>query len=330
MARGLDVGTWNIISSRRGENGEIKTRKEINAFLEIPLDNRFTFNMLRRANVKLIERNNVAYVVSEAAVNLAYTLRLDLRRPMKDGCLNPKEKDAFRILQIMIYSLIGEVADKEILYYSVPANAVNQETDADYHQKVLDDIMKQYNFNGKTIQAFPINEGLSLVFAELGDKNYTGIGVSCGAGQINVCYAIFSQPVFKFSSVNSGDWIDKMVAKATGETATVVNKEKMDIDLRKPPTTSMERAIQAQYRILVEKTVQIMKKAIIDAGTKVRTETPLDMVVAGGVSSPPGFLELFTEVIKSADLSIPIGEIKKPADHLYAVSRGALLAAENA
>src|SRR5688572_27385444 len=117
MSISMDCGTFNLVCSKRGENGEIKSKKEVNAFLEIPLDNRFTFNMMKKAKVPLIERDNVAYVVGEAAVNLAYTLHLDLKRPMKDGCLNPQEKDAFRILSIMIHSLIGEVSqDREILY----------------------------------------------------------------------------------------------------------------------------------------------------------------------------------------------------------------------
>src|SRR5579859_642912 len=118
MSRGFDCGTFTLIASRRGENGEIKSRKEINAFLEIPLEDKYTFNMMKKAEVALIEREKVAYVVGEAAVNLAYTLKLDLRRPMKDGCLNPQEKDAFGILQKMIYGLLGECYDKEVVYYS--------------------------------------------------------------------------------------------------------------------------------------------------------------------------------------------------------------------
>lgn len=330
MPLSLDIGTFNLICSKRGDKGEVKSRREINAFLEIPLENRFTFNMLKKSDVPLIEQGNTAYVVGEAAVNLAYTLQLDLRRPMKDGCLNPAEKDAFRILSIMLHSLIGEVDhDKEVLYYSVPANAINQETDADYHQKILEMILKKYKVNNKTVQPFPINEGLALVFAELGEKQYTGLGVSWGAGQVNTCYAKWSQPVFTISSVNSGDWLDKMVAKATGESPTVINKEKMKVDLSVPATSLLERAVHSQYRILVEKTVQNIKTAMTQAGNKVRTEEPLDIVIGGGTASPNGFEDLFTEVVTAADFPIPIGKITKPTDHLFAVARGALVAAES-
>jgi hypothetical protein len=207
---------------------------------------------------------------------------------------------------------------------------VNQETDADYHNSILQSIFKAYKVNGKTIQAFPINEGLALVFAELADKNYTGIGISCGGGMINLCYSIFSAPVFQMSLVNSGDWIDKMAAKASGESPTVINKEKTKIDLSKTPTNLIERAIKAQYEILILKTVTAIKKAIIDAGAKANTEMPLDIILGGGTASPPFFTELFEEAVKAANWPIPIGKVKRPADHLYSVARGALIAAENA
>lgn len=335
MAIGFDAGTYNLISSRRTPEGEIKSRKQVNCFIEFEVnnENRFLLNIMKTAKppVPVIERESKAYVVGQAAIDMAYTLPgVTLHRPMKDGCLNPQEKDAYKTLQIIIHSLVGEVdKDKEIVYYTVPANAINQETDANWHSSVLKSIFKSYNINNKTVQAFPVNEGLCLVLAELLEKQYTGIGISFGAGMVNLCYAIYGQPVFQISLVNSGDWIDKMAGKASGETSTVINKEKTKIDLGKYPTTLMERAIKTQYELLIQNTVASIKKGIVEAGTKAHTENPLDIVLAGGTASPPGFIELFTEAVKEAKWPIPVGEIKKPADHLYAVSRGALIAAEN-
>ncbi len=330
---GCDCGTFNLICAKRGPaEGEVKYRRDVNAFLEVALDDRFTFNMLKASNVQLIEREKVAYIVGEQAIKMAYAFKkLELKRPMKDGCLNPNEKDAFRILMIMIHSLLGEVEkDKEIVYYSVPANALNENTDADYHQKVLEEIFKKYQVNGKTIQAYPINEGQALVYAELADKAYTGIGISFGAGMVNFCYSIFSQPVAKFALVNSGDWIDKQAAHATGETVTAINKAKNSIDLTKAPTNVVERAIQSQYRIMIEKTVSSIKKAILDGGSTMQPDDPVSVVLGGGTASPPGFPELVRQVIKESDFPMPIDVVKRPDDHLYAVSRGALIAAENA
>lgn len=330
---GFDVGTYNLVCCHRDDSGNFVYNREVNAFLELPLENRFVFNMMKQAGVPLIERDKVAYALGEAAVEMTYTMSaLELKRPMTHGCVNPKEKDAFQIMSIMMHSLVNGVKkDGEILYYCVPANAVNQDTDADYHQRILDAIFKAYrDESGYRVDAHPINEALALIYAELGKKAYTGISASFGAGMVNICYAMYGNPLFSFAIVNSGDWIDRQTAKATGESISFINKEKTKLDLTKPPSTLVERALQTQYKLMIEHCVGGIKKGFADINKTVRTDVPLDVVVAGGTSSPNGFANLFKETIDSVDLPIKIGDIIKPADPLYSVARGCLLAAEAA
>jgi len=333
MPIGADCGTYNLVVCSRDQENKFAYKREVNAFLQIPLDDRFLFNMMKNAGVPLIEREKVAYALGESSVRMAYTMSdLELRRPMSQGCVNPKEKDAFEILKIMIHSLIeGNVkTDNDILYYSTPANALNEETDVDYHSKILQAILKAYeSSDNKKIVPYPINEGLALVYAELAEKNYTGVGISCGAGMVNVCFAMFGAPVFAFALVNSGDWIDKMAAKATGDSSTFINKEKTKVNLVEEPTSLVQRAIQTQYRLMIEKTVIGIKKGLSGAGKKIRSDDPVDMVVAGGTSIPAGFDQLFKEIIMQAELPINIGNIIRPSDPLFSVSRGCLIAAEN-
>lgn len=333
---GFDCGTYNLVCARRDKDGSFVHKREVNGFLEMPLENRFVFNMMKNAGVPLIEHEeaNIAYALGEAAVDMSYTMnQIELRRPMKDGCLNPKEKHAQQIMNIMIHSLVGEVEnDGEILYYSVPANAINEETDADYHAKVLEAVFRAYESeDGKKVDPFPVNEGLALVYAELQEKAWTGIGISFGAGMVNLCMSVFGAPVFEFSLVNSGDWIDKMASKACGEeTTSYVNKEKLKTDLTVDvPEELVQRAIKAQYEIMIQKTVNGIKKGLEEAGNKARTDTPVDIVIAGGTSSPKGFTEMFSEIFDKSNISIDRGKIIRPKDPLYSVARGCLIAAEN-
>jgi len=328
----MDFGTYNLVVSRRSEDEEsVSNKREINAFIEVPLENPYTFNALKDVGVPLIERKKekMAYAIGEAAVNIAYTFDgIELKRPMKDGCVNPKEKSAFNILKTMAHSLIGEVSkDAETLCYSVPANAINSETDADYHKKVLESILKAYEINDKKINPIAINEALALVYAELGNKMLTGIGISCGAGMVNVCYANMSVPVFQFSLVNSGDWIDDRAAKATGESPTFINKEKMKVSLIKDPENMVERAIQTQYRLMIENTMKGIKDAF-EKSKKIKSDKPVDIIIAGGTSSPEGFDVIVREVIDELSFPMEIGKIRRPKDCLYAVARGCLIAAE--
>jgi len=332
-AIGMDCGTYNLVCSRRDKDNNFVYKREVNAFLEMPLENRFVFNMMKNAGVPLIERpeQNIAYALGESALNIAYTMnQLELKRPMTDGCLNPKEKNAQQILSIMLHSLVGEIeGSNQILCFSVPANAINKETDADYHSKILEAIFRAYKSKtGLKLEPRPINEGLAVVYAELGKKGYTGVGVSCGSGQVNVCYSIFGAPAFQFSIVNSGDWIDKQAAKAVGESPTFINKEKEKIDFTVEPNNMIHRAIRTQYEIMIEKTVAEIKKGIESVGNKAKTEHPVDVVLAGGTSLPNGFDKLFESTIRKANLSIDIGAVVRPEDPLFSVAKGCLVAAE--
>jgi intein/homing endonuclease len=707
-ARGFDCGTFHLVCCKRDGESGFAYKKEVNAFLEMPLDNRFVFNMMKNAGVPLIEQPeaNLAYALGESAVNMAYTMtQIELKRPMKDGCLNPKERNAQQIMNVMCHSLIGEVEDDDTtLYYSVPANAINQETDADYHGKVLEAMFRSYRSEkGYKVDPHPINEALALVYAELAHKAWTGLGVSClvpgtkiytdngivdiesvsendkvithkgrwrnvnkvvtkpfkgtmtkiqvqgysndtedykfvdnhelyvkrngswmwigceeivegdivgepivgpdstaskitmtlcerttcskeyikksigstpslqrligyflgdgslnekegciqfdfanhekkniddvqniirnifskesrltkhgdgctrvkcysqalvryfknkiyddqgckkypwdisrlnrneclnllvgmvrsdgavlenaisfsntntrltllakqlfsridlpasiswreprnnekgingrpiignkrewsvtsagkkvtksiievfeevdesncitsqktfiedgfccgyvqkieheeydgvvydlqveedhsfsgpyltihncGAGMVNLCYAMYGAPIFQFSIVNSGDWIDKMASRAIGEeTTTYVNREKMHADLTlENPDTLVQRAIKSQYEIMIQHTVQGIKKGVEEAGNKARSEQPIDIIIAGGTSMPKGFDVLFRKILDQAKITtMKIGEVIRPKDPLYSVARGCLIAAENA
>ena len=337
-AIGFDAGTYNLVCARRGKEDKIAYKREVNAFLEMPLGNKFVFNMMKKAGVPLVEYpdQDIAYALGESAVDMAYTMtQIELRRPMIHGCLNPRERNAQQIMSIMAHSLIEDAQPGDTVFYSVPANAINEETDADYHGKVLQAIFKaaeDEDGNSLGLDVYPINEGLALVYAELAEKSWTGLGVSCGAGMINVCFAIFGAPVFQFSLVNSGDWIDKMASKAIGEeTTSYVNKEKMKTDLTiENPTELVQRAIKAQYELMIERTVSGIKKGLADAGKKARTDKPIDIIISGGTSSPKGFPELFREIVAKSNLPIDVGRIVRPTDPLYSVARGCLIAAENA
>ena len=82
--------------------------------------------------------------------------------------------------------------------------------------------------------------------------------------------------------------------------------------------------------MLFRSTVNGVKKGFSDITKTVRTDAPIDVVIAGGTSSPNGFAELLKETLEQTELPIKIGDIIKPADPLFSVARGCLLAAEAA
>ena len=97
------------------------------------------------------------------------------------------------------------------------------------------------------------------------------------------------------------------------------------------PDTLVQRAIKSQYEIMIQKTVNGIKKGIEEAGKKARSEEPIDIIVAGGTSMPKGFDSLFANILELAKLdNIKVGSVIRPQDPLFSVARGCLIAAENA
>ena len=76
------------------------------------------------------------------------------------------------------------------------------------------------SFSELGYDATSIEEGLAVVFGELGGSNYPGIGVSCGSRLCNVCLAVLFVPVISFSVDKAGDFTDARATVATGDLST--------------------------------------------------------------------------------------------------------------
>lgn len=333
MPIGLDIGTYNIIQAVRDQKGDVTFKREVNAFLDLPVDQGYMLNMLKNSGAPVVERGETAYILGRAAVELAYSMNREVNRPMFKGILSVSEKEAFNILSIIIKSMIGKVSnDGEIVFYSVPADPINSTTGAGYHQKVLQSILDSYHVDGKRLVAKPINEALAIVIAELEKEARTGIGISFGAGMVNLCYAMLSVPVVQFSRTDSGDWIDIEASKAVGETATFINKRKEKIDLASEPKDSVDRAIRYHYEMLIENSLRDIAKGIRQAGSKANPGRPIPVILAGGTASPKGFTTFFKGILdrmtKNGQFPLEVGEIRLANDHLFTVAKGCLIAAE--
>ena len=69
------------------------------------------------------------------------------------------------------------------------------------------------HFESLGYKAVAINEGLAVIFSELEDHNFTGIGISCGGGMCNATLAYLSIPSIMFSITKGGDFIDRSVGR---------------------------------------------------------------------------------------------------------------------
>ncbi len=335
---GLDVGTKNIVLSYRLD-GKVKYVREINGFYKMPIENAYAKSMLKQLGVPFITSEDGKHLVAlgEQAERIAVTFGGYLRRPMERGTLSVSEKEAMNIMAVIIRSIIGDLEEDAVLYYCIPADAINAKTNSAFHAKVVQAILDGYqSSSGKKIKAFPINEARALVFSQIPSK--TGIGVSCGAGMVNVSYCLLGMPVYEFSIVGSGDWIDVESARATGNLDVVegverpkalVTDAKEGIDLTKGmPSDPLLRAIYIHYQLLVERISNGIIKGFMENQNKAKAPMPMPIIVAGGTAMPPGFINMFRDTFKKQEMPFEIGEIRSSKEPLYAVSEGCLTVSE--
>src|SRR2546430_16169024 len=114
---------------------------------------------------------------------------------MRNGVLNPREPHSLAVVRRIIAKLVGKPAtEKQKVFFSVPAAGSDGDGGIAYHSASIGQILSDLGFDPT-----PIEEGLAVVFGELGGCNYTGIGGSCGSGLCHVCLAVLSVPGISFS-----------------------------------------------------------------------------------------------------------------------------------
>jgi actin-like ATPase involved in cell morphogenesis len=319
---GLDVGTSKVVSARR-KGKEIDTGAQLNAFIPVPYS-RFTENILAHNEISYYRENDELIIFGSATEKFANMFNADVRRPMADGLLNARERFALPVLEAIIHRLVPKArAQGEVLAFSVPAALEGREAQLTYHEATLRRLFESMGYKGVAI-----NEGLAVIFSELEDNNFTGIGISCGGGMCNGTLAYLSIPSIMFSVAKGGDFIDASVGSVLNEGPTRVKVLKEEgTDLSRAPKDKLERALNIYYEDLVQTLVEALRRAISRAEKLPKTDRPIPIVLSGGTAKPKGFKDLFEKTLKATSFPIEIAGVKMASDPLTATARGALIAA---
>ena len=320
--RGLDVGTSNIVGSARRDDGSSLFNIQRNAFLDVRSDV-FTQKMLMKLGVDHFVSEGKAFVIGDPAFELANIFEKNTRRPMKDGMISPVEPDALPVEKLVITSVLGKPSvENEVCAFSIPADPIDMERNVVYHSGAIETILRGLGYSPK-----PILEGHSVVFGELGEEDYTGIGISCGAGMFNICIAYKSLPALVFSTSRGGDWIDNNVAHALGLPGSQVCAVKESgVDLNRP-RDRVEEAICIYYRNLIHYSLETIRQKFESAQNMPTFQRPISVVCAGGTSMIKGFIDIFRAEFRSINFPIEVHDIRLARDPLRTVALGCLEAA---
>jgi len=349
MSIGLDIGTAFIA---KGEIDSVVQEaaftKERNAFLQASSGDD-TEDILKENSWSYAKYENNFYILGEDAIKIKNLLTMsskrdnqaivstkvgDLRRPMKDGILNTAdEKLSVAMIQKIIGNLVGQAKTKnENLCFCAPGDPVNKSSTTLFHKTILTNYLKGL---GYTVECIP--EALAIIYSERpvaddpdeedGQSVFTGIGISCGGGMANICLAKKKMPLINFSIVGGGDWIDQQAAQTTGIDVSAMTKYKEShLDLANIDYSDMKQAaLDVFYQSFIENVLSNFAEKFNTLDNKI--ETPLEIVLAGGTSSVPGFLTKFQSVLSTLELPFQVKCVKLASNPLYTVANGCLIKA---
>jgi hypothetical protein len=351
---GLDLGTRNVVLSFVEKDGKIGFISEVNGYWPFERVTPFIKNMLDDPNkvrsdgtkrpARWIELNGQAIILGKDAEEFAYAKNDFLRRPMAEGGVAADE-EAMTILSTIVTGLldaaeneIGKFGNEVKLCFCTTAKAVNKDINIDYHKRVVDVILDNYESEA-TISRDTIKESHAIVL-DCSDDG-TGIGISWGAGTVTISYVKYGMEVFSFCWVGSGDWIDTQVAMRHGfepdrikrkskETPTTVAKKKISIDLTpgKEPEDRLAMDIILHYDSLINNVIKGIIEGFEEHENEARIEDGINIYMAGGTACPPGFVDRVEKTISEIDVPFDINSVILADNPLFTVARGCLKAAQ--
>jgi hypothetical protein len=329
--KGCDVGTSFIVVSEE-KNSKIEYREFRDAFYVIKPTTPVAAKMVEKglAGKKFIKDSDGSFILlGKDAIEKAIERNDNARRPMSKGVVSAKEKESRKILSFILQEVTGPPSEpNEKIVYCIPAQPVDiddEDFDVGYHEDVVDNIFKDMGYDPKSI-----NEAEALCYAELSASNYTGLAISCGSGMQNICVMLNGEPTVMLSVTHSGDWLDRMVAIATGEKDSVVQAEKENGGFRigeKNPNPVLD-AMSAYYVRLIDYVTKNISNALQEHPLLPKFKEPLEIVIAGGTSLAEGYVEVFRAKLQDNGFPLSIKEVRHAQDPLHAVSKGCLIAAQ--
>ncbi|MBW1765007.1 MAG: hypothetical protein JRJ23_09775 [Deltaproteobacteria bacterium] len=270
------------------------------------------------------ESEGLFYIYGYAADNFANMFNANSRRPVRKGILSAREEEGIRVIQAVTSTLIKRPQKfGETLCFAIPGEPLNGTGSVLYHESTLKTFLAKMGYT-----PISINEGMAIVMSELGDDDYTGIGISMGGGMCNICLSYLSYPVITYSIQEAGDYIDAMVGMSVGLSATRVKAQKeAELDLSREPKDRIAAALNVFYENLIHKLLESLQRIFNSTDQIPKISRPIPIVLSGGTAMPKGCREGFEKALKTIKLPIEISSVRLAADPLNSTAKGALIMA---
>lgn len=319
---GLDVGTMNLVSAKLNDN-KVDIKLLRNVFIEVDKDAVQTMDL---SNISYVEIDDSVFILSEDAYNFANIFGQTAKRPMAKGMISTSEIDSVDILGVMIKQLVGKSSDGGKICYSIPANPIDGEMNVIYHEKVFTRLIESLGYESE-----PVNEATAIVYAECQSTNFSGIGISFGAGMTNSAVVYKSIPASAFSIARGGDWIDINTANSLGaipNRVTLIKETRFSLNDFMSGTKKDRRikeGLASYYHSLINYTLKNITSRLDNLSIELPESLPV--IISGGTSLVEGFIPAIEQALKNYDFPFEISEVRHAKNPLTTVAEGCLIKA---
>jgi hypothetical protein len=325
--KGLDVGTNMLVAASLDENGSSEFKMQRDAFYRIIPKSEVNKNSIKmsldKRKANYIIDDNTFIVVGEDALEIAIERHDKAERPLQKGVISPKNKKSLPVIKTLIKTILGESAPGSKVVYSVPAQPVDTDFDIIYHTEIIGSYLKTLGY-----ESSPLNEAFAIALSELLDDGLTGVCISYGAGMANVCVVHQGDPLIEFSLTKSGDYIDQSVGTALDMSPSLVQQEKeYGVNLLNP-AGEIQNAINVYYGTVIKYTLENISYEL----NRRRKDLPIfredvPLVLSGGLTLAEGFVQKVENTLKTVNMPLRIGEVRRVDNPMTCVANGCLLAA---
>lgn len=316
MANGLDIGTGALRAARDGTDGPVIDTEPPVVLSADGAD-------LEAAGVSVddartVEAGGSTYLVGSDAERVAAELDVDPDPLFSRGVLTvePYAEPGFS-------TLVSDLLDDgtgERLCYTTPGTLVDGDEATAVHRTTIDTVLDDRGYD-----ATPISKGFAVVYDQLAEDKYTGLGICIESDVTSVSLSYYGVPVLAFSLSKGGDWIvDRAASDGDHDPSAVASAfETFALD-PDAATGGIESALARAHDALAEELVEAF--ATESEATELDRGIAVPVAVAG-THAVDGVEFLLGGRLDAADLPFSIRGVRLADDPAECPARGALTAA---
>lgn len=321
MAHGLDIGPSAIRSA-----GGAADEPAITAVppIAVPVDES-TLESIDVSNLDLrtVDVDDTTYAVGADADTVADAADDEPRTPLADGTLTAEKASTLAPILEAALDLDAELesADETRLCYAMPGPLEDREGIAETYRDAVESVAADRNVE---LELTAIDRGFAVVYDQLSEDNYTGLGICLGSRTTSVALVYYGVPALSFALPIGSEWVRDRAAADGGASSEAVADVHETFELDPDAEGEIERALAQAYDALIGDVLETLAERADAASVQDGVSVP---IAVGGAGAVEGVEYLVAGRFDAAPLPFSIRGARLADEPAASAARGARAAA---